>query len=99
MLLFPLQRSPTASSALLPAALSLVKTPCVYFLPLLKEDQVGNIQGWDGVGWAWQEKEQQLEALRKQLEISAEEIEAQAAELEEIRSAAKGGPGRKYRGG
>ena len=40
--------------------------------------------------------------LRKQLEISAEEMEAQAeietqaAELEEIRSAAKEGPGRKY---
>ena len=43
-----------------------------------------------------QEKEQQLEALRKQLEISAEEMEAQAAELEEIRSAAKGGPGMDY---
>ena len=36
---------------------------------LLKEGQVGNIQG-GGVEWTLQEKEQQLEALRKQLEIS-----------------------------
>ena len=70
---------------------------------LLKEDQVGHIQeGLVGrvewYGMVLQEKEKQLEALRKK-EIFVEQIEAQAAELEEIRSAAKRGSGRRCTGG